>query len=69
MEQKWSIIMDLGTFRELTKDLKDTTELTMFLGVVYKGDKIEREEIEADVVSIDIDKDDNGSPYIAIMDC
>lgn len=61
--------MDLGTFRALTKDLKDTTELTLFLGVVYKGDKIEREEIEANVVNVDIDEDDNGSPYIALMDC
>lgn len=61
--------MDLGTFRELTKDLSDTTELTMFLGVVYNGDKVEREEIEADIVNIDIDEDDKGSPYIALMDC
>lgn len=61
--------MDLGTFRDLTKDMSDTTELTIFLGAVYGGDTIEREEIEADVVSIDIDKDDKGSPYISIMDC
>lgn len=56
--------MDLGTFRKLTKDLSDTTELAVYLGVT----KREREELFADVVTIDLDQKDNkGCPYIAIL--
>lgn len=61
--------MDLGTFRELTKDLSDDTILYMSLAEVVKGDVIERDEIEADVEDIEVDEDDNGRPFLWLMDC
>lgn len=61
--------MDLGTFREITKNLSDDTILYMSLAEVVKGDVIERDEIEADVEDIEVDKDDNGRPFLWLMDC
>ena len=61
-------MMDLGTFRELTKDLSDDTVLYISLAEVLKGDVIERDEIEADVEDIAIDEDDNGRPFLWILD-
>ena len=60
--------MDLGTFRELTKNLSDDTILYMSLAEVVKGDVIERDEIEADVEDIEVDEDDNGRPFLWFMD-
>lgn len=60
--------MDLGTFRELTKNLSDDTILYMSLAEVVKGDVIERDEIEADVEDIEVDEDDNGRPFLCFMD-
>ncbi len=61
-------MMDLGTFRELTKDLSDDTVLYISLAEVLKGDVIERDEIEVDVEDIAIDEDDNGRPFLWILD-
>lgn len=61
-------MMDLGTFRERTKDLRDDTVLYISLAEVVKGDVIERDEIEADVEDIAIDEDDKGRPFLWIMD-
>lgn len=61
-------MMDLGTFRELTKDLSDDTVLYISLAEVIKGDVIERDEIEAYVEDIAIDADDKGRPFLWIMD-
>lgn len=61
--------MDLGTFREITKNLSDDTILCMSLAEVVKGDVIERDEIEADVEDIEVDEDDNGRPFLWLMDC
>jgi hypothetical protein len=61
--------MDLGTFREITKNLSDDTILYMSLAEVVKGDVIERDEIEADVEDIEVDEDDNGRPFLWLMDC
>ncbi len=60
--------MDLGTFREITKDLSDDTMLYMSLAEVVKGDVIERDEIEADVEDIEVDEDDFGRPLLWLMD-
>lgn len=62
-------MMDLGTFRKITKDLSDDTILYISLAEVVKGDVIERDEIEADVEDIQVDEDDNGRPLLFIMDC
>lgn len=62
-------MMDLGTFRKITKDLSDDTILYISLAEVVKGDVIERDEIEADVEDILVDEDDNGRPLLFIMDC
>lgn len=61
-------MMDLGTFREITKDLSDDTVLYISLAEVVKGDVIERDEIEADVEDIEIDEDDKGRPFLWILD-
>lgn len=61
-------MMDLGTFRELTKDLSDDTVLYISLAEVVKGDVIERDEIEANVEDIAIDEDDKGRPFLWILD-
>lgn len=61
-------MMDLGTFRKITKDLSDDTILYISLAEVVKGDVIERDEIEADVEDISIDEDDNGRPFLWILD-
>lgn len=61
-------MMDLGTFREITKDLSDDTILYISLAEVVKGDVIERDEIEADVEDIEIDEDDKGRPLLWILD-
>lgn len=62
--------MNLGEFRELTKDLHDITEMQMFLGVSYKdGDVIEREEFYAEIENVDIDEDDQGNPILFLLDC
>lgn len=61
-------MMDLGTFREITKDLSDDTILYISLAEVVKGDIIERDEIETDVENIEADEDDKGRPFLWIMD-
>lgn len=61
-------MMDLGTFRELTKDLSDDTVLYISLAEVVKGDAIERDEIEANVEDIAIDGDDKGRPFLWLLD-
>ena len=62
--------MNLGEFRELTKDLNDITEMQVFLGTSYKdGDVIEREEFYADIENVDIDEDDQGNPILFLLDC
>lgn len=60
--------MDLGTFREITKNLSDDTILYMSLAEVVKGDVIERDEIEADVENIEVDEDDKGRPFLWLLD-
>lgn len=60
--------MDLGTFREITKNLSDDTILYMSLAEVVKGDVIIRDEIEADVEAIKVDEDDKGRPFLWLMD-
>lgn len=60
--------MDLGTFREITKNLSDDTILYMSLAEVVKGDVIVRDEIEADVEAIEVDEDDKGRPFLWLMD-
>lgn len=60
--------MDLGTFREITKNLSDDTILYMSLAEVVKGDVIIRDEIEADVEAIEVDEDDKGRPFLWLMD-
>lgn len=60
--------MDLGTFREITKNLSDDTILYMSLAEVVKGDVIIRDEIEADVEAIQVDEDDKGRPFLWLMD-
>ena len=60
--------MDLGTFREITKNLSDDTILYMSLAEVVKGDVIERDEIEADVENIEVDEDDKGRPFLWPLD-
>lgn len=60
--------MDLGTFREITKNLSDDTILYMSLAEVVKGDVIERDEIEADVENIEVDEDDKGGPFLWLLD-
>ena len=60
-------MIDLGTFRELTKDLSDDTVLYISLAEVVKGDVIERDEIEANVENIAIDEDDKGRPFLSII--
>lgn len=60
--------MNLGTFREITKNLSDDTILYMSLAEVVKGDVIERDEIEADVENIEVDEDDKGRPFLWLLD-
>lgn len=60
--------MDLGTFREITKNLSDDTILYMSLAEVVKDDVIERDEIEADVENIEVDEDDKGRPFLWLLD-
>lgn len=60
--------MDLGTFREIIKNLSDDTILYMSLAEVVKGDVIERDEIEADVENIEVDEDDKGRPFLWLLD-
>lgn len=60
--------MNLGTFREITKNLSDDTILYMSLAEVVKGDVIIRDEIEADVEAIEVDEDDKGRPFLWLMD-
>lgn len=60
--------MDLGTFREITKNLSNDTILYMSLAEVVKGDVIERDEIEADVENIEVDEDDKGRPFLWLLD-
>lgn len=60
--------MDLGKFREITKNLSDDTILYMSLAEVVKGDVIERDEIEADVENIEVDEDDKGRPFLWLLD-
>lgn len=60
--------MDLGTFREITKNLSDDTILYMSLAEVVKGDVIVRDEIEADVEAIEVDENDKGRPFLWLMD-
>ena len=55
--------MDLGTFREITKNLSDDTILYMSLAEVVKGDVI-----EADVENIEVDEDDKGRPFLWLLD-
>lgn len=61
-------MIDLGTFRDITKDLNDDTVLYISLAEVVKGDVIERDEIEATVENIEVDEDDKGRPFLWIMD-
>lgn len=60
--------MTLGELREKTKTLSDETVVVIFIEQVLEGDSIVREEIEAPVNSLDIDKGVDGEFILTLTD-